>query len=91
MRLAILYVTVPATIIKSACLGLGLNAPAPKRSMSNLPAPAHIISIAQQAIPNVTGHTLPCLAQFSACSKVVVTTFSSTRASIQGCVMRLLW
>ena len=71
MRLAILYVTVPATTIKSACRGLGRNAPAPNRSKSNRPAPADIISIAQQAMPKVIGQRLPCRAQLIPCSTVV--------------------
>ena len=33
-RLAILKLTVPATIIRSACRGVARKAPAPKRSMS---------------------------------------------------------
>jgi hypothetical protein len=42
-----------------------------------------IISIAQHAKPNVIGQMLDSLAQFIACSSVVVTTFSSKRPSIQ--------
>src|SRR5580692_8973218 len=38
--------------------------------------------MAQHASPKVIGHTLDCLAQFMACSSVVVMTFSSNRPSI---------
>ena len=74
----------PATIIRSACRGVARNAPAPKRSMSKRLAPAAIISIAQQARPNVIGQMLDWRAQLIACSTVVVMTFSSKRPSIQG-------
>src|SRR5262245_1734437 len=76
-RLAILKLTVPATIIRSACRGVARNAPAPKRSMSKREAPVAIISMAQQARPNVIGHMLDSRAQLIACSSVVVMTFSS--------------
>ena len=52
---AILFVTVPATIISSDCLGLALNT-TPNRSMSYLGAAKCIISTAQHAKPNVIGH-----------------------------------
>src|SRR5262245_13390484 len=76
-RLAILKLTVPATIIRSAWRGVARNAPAPKRSMSKREAPVAIISMAQQARPNVIGHMLDSRAQLIACSSVVVMTFSS--------------
>ena len=60
---AILFVNVPATIIKSACLGDALKI-IPKRSISYLLTAACIISTAQQAKPNVRGHSEPALAQF---------------------------
>jgi hypothetical protein len=44
-----------------------------------------IISIAQQAKPNVSGQMLDWRAQLIACSTVVVMTFSSNRPSIHGC------
>ena len=68
--------------------GWARNAPAPNRSRSNRPAPADIISIAQQAMPKVIGHRLPCRAQLIDCSRVVNTTPSSKRPSIQGRVIR---
>jgi hypothetical protein len=40
----------------SHCRGDGLNTSAPKRAKSNLDAPVAIISMAQQARPNVMGH-----------------------------------
>ena len=64
----------PATIIRSACRGVARKAPAPKRSRSKRLAPAAIISIAQQARPNVIGQMLDCRAQLIACSTVVVMT-----------------
>jgi len=59
---AILLVNVPATIIKSACLGVGLKI-TPNLSKSYLATVACIISTAQQASPNVKGQNEPCLAQ----------------------------
>ena len=55
--------------------------------MSKRLAPAAIISMAQQARPNVIGQMLDCRAQLIACSTVVVMTFSSKRPSIHGWVM----
>ena len=49
--------TVPATIIRSDCRGLGRKTSAPKRAISNREALAAIISMAQQANPNVSGQT----------------------------------
>src|SRR5260370_448997 len=80
-RLAILKLTVPATIIRSACRGVARKAPAPKRSMSKREAPVAIISMAQQARPNVIGHMLDSRAQLIACSSDVVMTLSSNRPS----------
>src|SRR6266536_537056 len=53
---AILMEQRPATIIKSACLGEARNTSAPKREISKRSALADIISMAQQARPNVAGH-----------------------------------
>src|SRR5574342_463850 len=52
---AILMVTVPETIMRSAWRG-DAQGTIPKRSTSNRDANVAIISIAQQASPNVTGH-----------------------------------
>src|SRR5207237_3345452 len=55
------------------------NTPAPKRSMSKRPAPVAIISIAQQARPNVIGQMADLRAQLTPnCASFV----SSTGATI---------
>ena len=59
---AILFVRVPATIIKSECRGEALKR-IPKRSISYLLAAACIISTAQHAKPKVKGQKDPALAQ----------------------------
>jgi hypothetical protein len=51
----IFQLTRPATIIKSACLGDALKTSLPNLDISNLLAPALIISIAQHARPIETG------------------------------------
>src|SRR5258708_4461783 len=61
----IFKVTVPAMMIRSLCLGLGRNTPAPNRSISKRPAPVAIISIAQQAKPKVIGHNADLRAQLT--------------------------
>ena len=53
---------VPATIIRSECLGEARNT-TPNLSQSYLLTAACIISTAQQARPNVSGHREPALAQ----------------------------
>src|SRR5712692_2202937 len=52
---AIFSVTVPATIIRSAWRGEGRNTSAPNRAISNREVVEAIISMAQQARPNVRG------------------------------------
>src|SRR5438128_4388704 len=69
---AIFSVGVPATIIKSDWRVLGRKTPAPKRSISNRDAPVAIISMAQQASPNVIGHSADLRAQLNTKSTVVV-------------------
>src|SRR5215471_144083 len=69
---AIFNVGVPATIIRSDCRGLGRNTPAPNLSMSKREAPVAIISIAQQARPNVIGQRADFRAQLNTKSTVVV-------------------
>src|ERR1044072_6917178 len=81
---AIFKVTVPAMMIKSDCRGLGRKIPAPNRSMSKRDAPVAIISIAQQARPNVIGHKADLRAQLMSESTVVVMMFFSNRFSIQA-------
>src|SRR6202795_2522090 len=73
---AILFDTRPAMIIKSLCRGDGRNTSAPKRATSKRDAPIDIISIAQQAKPNVMGQMEPLRIQFTAESSVVSTTHS---------------
>src|SRR5204863_9175116 len=68
----IFRVGVPLTIIKSDCRGLGLKTPAPNRSMSKRDAPVAIISIAQQARPNVIGQSADFRDQLQTKSTVVV-------------------
>ena len=65
-------VRVPATIIQSDCLGLGLKI-IPNRSRSYLAAPVCIISTAQQARPNVMGQMEPRRAQFMRSSTLEIT------------------
>src|SRR3954463_5569448 len=71
-------------MMRSDCLGLGRNIPAPKRSISNRDAPVAIISIAQQARPNVMGQRADFRAQLNRESTVVVMIFFSNRSSIQA-------
>ncbi len=54
---AILSVTVPATIIRSACRGEAGRGMIPKRIMSKRGLAAEIISMAQQARPNWNIHS----------------------------------
>ena len=54
---AILLDTRPATIIRSAWRGEARNTSMPKRAMSWRGPPVAIISMAQQARPNVAGHS----------------------------------
>jgi hypothetical protein len=60
---AIFNVTVPATIMRSLWRGLGRNTSDPKRAMSKREVEAAIISIAQQARPNVMGQIADLRAQ----------------------------
>ncbi len=54
---AILYVTVPATIMQSAWRGEKRKTSAPKRAMSKRLEAVAISSMAQQASPMGIGHT----------------------------------
>lgn len=67
-----MFVKVPATIIQSDCLGLGLKI-TPNRSKSYLAAPVCIISTAQQASPKVMGQIDPRRAQFMRSSTFEIT------------------
>src|SRR5215831_15992989 len=86
---AIFSVTVPATMIRSDCLGLGRKIPAPNRSISKREAPVAIISIAQQASPNVIGHSADLRAQLKTKSTESVMMFFSKRSSIQAGIIAL--
>ena len=66
-------VTVPDTIIRSECRG-DAHGTMPRRSTSNREQNVAIISMAQQASPNVTGHTDDLRAQLRNASAAVVTT-----------------
>ena len=77
---AILVDTRPERMIRSAWRGDARKASKPKRAMSTRAATIDIISIAQQARPNVSGNIeLPC-AHETARSSVVVITACSTIA-----------
>jgi hypothetical protein len=71
---AIFRETRPDTIITSACLGLARKVSAPKRERSFLELTVFIISIAQQANPNVAGHNDDFLAQLTTASSLTVIT-----------------
>src|SRR4026209_358790 len=74
---AILRVTVPAMIIRSACRGEARKTPAPNRSRSYRDETVAIISIAQHARPNVIGHKADFRDQFTTASRLVVRIFAS--------------
>src|ERR1043165_7591288 len=74
---AILRVTVPAMIMRSACRGEARKTPAPKRSMSYRDDTVAIISIAQQARPNVIGNSADFRDQFTSASRLVLKIFAS--------------
>src|SRR5947209_17221638 len=77
---AILRETRPETIITSACRGLARNTSEPKRARSFLELVAFIISIAQQASPNVAGQSEDLRAQLISESSRVVKTSGNTSA-----------
>ena len=75
---AILIETRPERISRSAWRGEARKASKPKRATSTRAATIDIISIAQQARPNVAGNSALARAQATALSSVVVSTRSST-------------
>src|ERR1043165_7537462 len=88
---AILRVTVPAMIMRSACRGEARKTPAPERSMSDRDDTVAIISIAQQARPNVIGNNADFRDQFTSASRLVVRIFASNcRSRRLICVLPLL-
>ena len=72
---AIFQVTVPATIIRSACRGEGRKTSMPNREMSNRDMALAIISKAQQASPKDRGHTADFLPQPISASMEVTARF----------------
>src|SRR5437868_3775064 len=78
---AILRATRPDTIITSACRGLARNTSEPKRARSLRALVAFIISMAQQASPNVAGHRLDLRAQLTSESNLVVNTSGNASAN----------
>src|SRR4030066_2537976 len=81
---AIFQVTVPATIMKSAGRGEGRKISAPKRAMAKRGAAAAIISMAQQARPDMAGQREELRAQLSTLSTEVISRFrcrDSSRSS----------
>src|SRR5215207_6048968 len=68
---AILLVTRPATIIRSAWRGEARKTSMPNRARSYRPAPDAIISMAQQARPNVAGHSDDLRVQLTSFSTLV--------------------
>src|SRR5437667_6681731 len=77
-------------MMRSDCRGLGRKMPAPNRSISKRDAPVAIISIAQQARPNVIGHSADLRAQLKTKSTVVVIIFFSKRSSIHAGIYQSL-
>src|SRR6185295_14659043 len=78
-------------MIRSLCRGLGRNTPAPKRSMSNRPAPVAIISMAQHARPKVMGQRADLRAQLTtgaAISTVFAPTVRRSEFMIESTVVR---
>ena len=74
---AILYVTVPATIMTSHCRGENRMTSAPKREISKRDAAVAINSIAQQARPIGIGQSEFFRIQFIAASTFVMMTLPS--------------
>jgi hypothetical protein len=82
-----LFETRPAMIIRSLCRGLPRNTSAPKRAISNRDALVAIISIAQQASPNVIGQSEFFRAQLIAWSALVSIKLSA-RPAVPSASMR---
>ncbi len=74
---AILYVTVPETIMQSAWRGEKRITSAPKREMSNRAAPELINSIAQHAKPIGIGQMELVRIQFTTASRLETMTLPS--------------
>ena len=78
---AIFQVTVPATIMRSAWRGDALKTSEPKRAMSYREVALAIISMAQQARPNMAGQSDEARAQLRMPSTEVTRTFLRTSSS----------
>ncbi len=76
-----MWVTRPETMRRSACRGEDEKRSIPKRAMSYRDETIDIISIAQHASPNVSGHTELERAQATAFSIVVRSSASSSSAT----------
>src|SRR6476646_4788845 len=88
---AIFRETRPETIITSACRGLARNVSAPNLDRSFLAETVFIISIAQQARPNVAGHILDLRAQFTTASSLTVTTSGSDSNNVFSKPISSFW
>src|ERR1041385_1251816 len=78
-------------ITRSLWRGLGRKTPAPKRSISNLPAPVAIISMAQHARPKVIGQSADLRAQLTtgaAMSTVLAPTVRRIEFMIESTVVK---
>src|SRR5579863_9345547 len=84
---AIFWETRPAMIIRSDCRGDPRKTSAPKREMSKRDALIDIISMAQQAKPNVIGQIEDLRAQFTAMSSVVKSTPSASMRPLYSTAM----
>jgi hypothetical protein len=74
---------VPETIMTSACLGEAAKKPAPKRSRSLCAITVDIISMAQHASPNCSGHSEFLRAQLKSLSELVVMRLGSLNCYIR--------
>src|SRR5678815_1932715 len=88
---AIFRDTRPETIITSACRGLARNTSEPKRARSFRDEVAFIISIAQQARPNVAGQSEDLRAQLiRESSRVVSTSGKASAITFSRPILKLL-
>src|SRR5512146_3191557 len=81
---AIFSVTVPAMIIRSACLGDGRMTSAPNRARSKRAVIEVANSTKQHAVPNVIGQMADLRAQLKTRSTVVIRKFCSNLFSSQA-------
>jgi len=88
---AIFRETLPETIITSACLGDARKVSAPNRDKSLRELTVFIISIAQQASPNVAGHNDDFRAQLTTASSLTVITSGNDSNSVFSKPIFLFW